>query len=476
MSGKSIAIIGGGVAGATTAVHLAELGVNVTLIEKGAGLVNGPPICHLHAGGNLYREISTEQCIELLIQSINTLRMFPHTINHRPTVVAIPVNDRGEPQDLIPRLEQIRDVYQQLVEQDAANEVLGSVEQYFQTFSKSQLLSLKGKVQPQHIDTIQDWLIPFANQVDLDKIKYPVIAVQEHGWSVFRLGASASLALDKLSNCEVKLNSAVESISATDQGWQISYRQAGQLEVLDVDYLINAAGFKTGVIDDMVEQPRQRLVEFKAAYVTQWTENRYQWPEVIFHGERGTPNGMAQLTPYADNHFQLHGMTKDITLFEGGLAQSSAATSQPQLPAALENKQQTGWQEEVVTQRTERAIDFVARLLPEFGQAQCAGTPLFGVQQIPGNDDTLRAADVSFSGERYARLEIVKGSSALEGAMTLVKEWQLVADLDEYQHKTIEQLHPVTLSLNLAQVERTAIDTAEQRGYPASLARYFGHA
>ena len=68
-----IAIIGGGIAGATTAVHLAELGMDITLIEKSASLVCGPPICHLHAGGNLYREISTQQCIELLKQSIDTV-------------------------------------------------------------------------------------------------------------------------------------------------------------------------------------------------------------------------------------------------------------------------------------------------------------------------------------------------------------------------------------------------------------------
>lgn len=45
-----IAIIGGGIAGATAAVHLGELGLNVVLMEKSAGLVSGPPICHLHAG------------------------------------------------------------------------------------------------------------------------------------------------------------------------------------------------------------------------------------------------------------------------------------------------------------------------------------------------------------------------------------------------------------------------------------------
>lgn len=53
LTGSRVAIIGGGIAGATAAVHLAELGIDVTLIEKGASLVSGPPICHLHAGGNL---------------------------------------------------------------------------------------------------------------------------------------------------------------------------------------------------------------------------------------------------------------------------------------------------------------------------------------------------------------------------------------------------------------------------------------
>lgn len=52
-----IAIIGGGIAGATAAVHLGELGLNVLLMEKGAGLVSGPPICHLHAGKSLSRNL-----------------------------------------------------------------------------------------------------------------------------------------------------------------------------------------------------------------------------------------------------------------------------------------------------------------------------------------------------------------------------------------------------------------------------------
>ncbi|EDQ02061.1 hypothetical protein [Shewanella benthica] len=41
-----------------------------------------------------------------------------------------------------------------------------------------------------------------------------------------------------------------------------------------------------------------------------------------FYGERGTPQGMAQLTPYPDGYFQLHGMTQDITPFNNGLVAS----------------------------------------------------------------------------------------------------------------------------------------------------------
>jgi flavin-dependent dehydrogenase len=72
-----IAIVGGGVAGSSIALYLGQLGLNVTLFEKESSLVSGPPFCHLHAGGNLYREISDKQCVKLLKQSIDFLRFYP---------------------------------------------------------------------------------------------------------------------------------------------------------------------------------------------------------------------------------------------------------------------------------------------------------------------------------------------------------------------------------------------------------------
>lgn len=71
MKQHSIAIIGGGVAGSSCALYFGKIGLDVTLFEKNSTLISGPPWCHLHAGGNLYREISDEQCIALLRQSID---------------------------------------------------------------------------------------------------------------------------------------------------------------------------------------------------------------------------------------------------------------------------------------------------------------------------------------------------------------------------------------------------------------------
>lgn len=74
------------------------------------------------------------------------------------------------------------------------------------------------------------------------------------------------------------------------------------------------------------------MVEFKAAYLAKWENSSGCWPEVIMHGVRDTPHGMAQLTPYSDKYFQIHGMTKEITLFENGLAKTNKGSSMPNLP------------------------------------------------------------------------------------------------------------------------------------------------
>eukprot|EP00291_Cryptomonas_curvata_P013469 CAMPEP_0172185028 /NCGR_PEP_ID=MMETSP1050-20130122/19926_1 /TAXON_ID=233186 /ORGANISM="Cryptomonas curvata, Strain CCAP979/52" /LENGTH=93 /DNA_ID=CAMNT_0012858937 /DNA_START=162 /DNA_END=440 /DNA_ORIENTATION=- len=85
-----IGIIGGGVAGATIAELLSRIpGIHVTLIEKAGALAQGPPFCHLHAGGFLYAlQIPLEEALSLLSDSLLFARWFPGAIIARPTFVA----------------------------------------------------------------------------------------------------------------------------------------------------------------------------------------------------------------------------------------------------------------------------------------------------------------------------------------------------------------------------------------------------
>jgi len=480
---QKVAIIGGGISGSTAALTLAQKGLEVTVFERNASLISGPPICHLHAGGNLYREISQQQCLTLLRQSIDTVRLFQHTLNVRPTVIAVPITDPGSPSAMIPRLKVIQAAYQTLVDQDQNNQVLGDPSEYYKLYSCQELEAMKERNQPVTPASLDDWMVPFAQQVDLDKMKFPVVVVQEYGWSVFRLSASANLALASFDNCALRLNTSVTNIAQQNNQWRVSYSCAksacsepssGEDEPITTevfDYLINACGFETGTVDDWVQAPRQRLVEFKAAYVTHWPVCDQLWPEVIFHGPRGTPQGMAQLTPYPNGHFQLHGMTEEITLFSDGLVASCEQSSQPSLPSRLKRKVKQGWSKQELVERSEKAIAHMSQFIPGFKSAQVAGKPLYGAQQIPGESVTLRAADVSFAGCNYARMEVVKGSSALDASVKIFEQmqksnWLISADDAEPIASPIHQLCA-------EQIERKAEQLANLRGYPAVLAQSF---
>lgn len=459
-SGKRVAIIGGGVAGSTVALYLAKQGLSVSLFEKNDNLVSGPPICHLHAGGNLYRELSQQQCLDLLVQSIDFVKFFPATVNKRPTVIAVPKNDDGTPESLLPRLELLRESYLQLVKANPANQVLGSPEDYFHEFSFAQLKALASLEAPTKPSTIDEWLIPFAKHADLNKLKYPVYVVQEYGLSLFRVAASVELSSDNLENLDIQTGRCIQCVSQLGDGYRLQFENGHEAHF---DFVINACGFRTGIIDDQLKLSRKRLVEFKAAYVTQWQSHENEkWPEIIFHGKRGTPQGMAQLTPYPGGYFQLHGMTKNITLFNEGLVQSTSESAQPQLPQNLINKVDKGWSLEVQTQRACNAIQHLSQYIPCFETAQPAGTPLYGAQQIPGNDPSLRAADVSFEGERYARLEIVKASSALLAGKKIAEKWfGIPAATGNDVDSIIEDVDAI---------EARAKQIAMSRGYPEELA------
>ena len=465
-----IAIIGGGVAGATTAQVLGAMGLDVTLFEREQSLVNGPPFCHLHAGGNLYPDISDAQCVTLLRQSIDFLRFYPHVVDYRPTVVALPAYCTNRTANLLPRLELLKKEYEALIQKDRANEVLGKSEAYYKLYEREALEKLSTLTPVEKPKTHDEWMIPVANELDFDKVQFPLILVQEYGLNLFRLGASAALALEKSEHVALHYETSVTDIEKKDNSWEVSYTKADKTEAEHFDYIINAAGFRTGKIDDMIGVECERMVEFKAAYVSYWEkEQTHLFPEIIFHGERGTPRGMGQFTPYPQGYFQLHGMTKEITLYEDGLVANTAQSCQPQLGDNFIEKIESQWSEEETRTRTQSAIKHLSEFIPAFHTATVGSKPLFGAQQIPGDDPSLRVAEVSFPTEKYARCEIVKVSSVLDMIARIIDDLIRLSYIEKSTH--IPKTYTHSGKTQEREINQKAEEICVLREYPKALGK-----
>ncbi len=467
----NIAIVGGGVAGASIALYLGQLGLNITLFEKETSLVNGPPFCHLHAGGNLYREISDKQCVTLLKQSIDFLRFYPFIVDYRPTVIVIPTSDSGTPAALLPRLELLKREYEALIKDDPNNKVLGQSSDYYRLYTQEQIESLKKQPIVNKPKTLDEWMIPVAKNIDLNKVQFPLIMVQEYGLNLFRLAAGATLALEQIENVTLRTKTTVTNVqeNSSHDGWNITYNKGDKSHQKNFDYLINAAGFRTGKLDDMLGAPCKGMVEFKAAFVSKWKEcSDILFPEIIFHGERGTPQGMGQFTPYPNGYFQLHGMTNNITLYEDGLVANTKLSCQPKLGQNFIKKIEKSWSKEEVDQRTKSAIKHLSQFIPEFSKAKVGSGPLFGAQQIPGDDPTLRVAEVSFPTKRYARCEIVKVSSVIDMIDAITKQLIELGYIDASVYGKRNFAH---LSyLNEDNIKQYAQLLCKERDYPIALA------
>ncbi len=446
-----VAIVGGGIAGCGVALALQRLGIDFVLFEKRSSLVSGPPMCHLHAGGNLYPDIDDAQRLQLLQESLQLMRLFPQAIDYRPTIIAVPKRDSNDPKELAKRARTLQKEYAKLCQKDPSFCLLGDPKEYLKEYDKASLLALASRSQPTSPRCSDDWMIPFAKEVDLELLKFPVLLVQEFGLNVFRIAATAKILLH---NADIRLNTKVTHIQK-ENTYRLCFIQNGKSYQEEFDYLINAAGFESGSIDEELGYHRERFVEFKAAYVTSW-QSPYRWPEVIFLGTRGTKEGMGQFTPYAGGYFQLHAMSEDITLFKDGLAKSKTSP-QPQLNRRFLAMIEDNWPKETIQERTKRAIMHLSYFLPNFKEAIPAAKPLYGAQQIPGSDPSLRAAEVSFE-KKYARCEIVKASSIVAMAQAIVENMGIAQPIPIDSPKVDPKL-----------LDKEAQNIAKERGYPESM-------
>ncbi|MBN2617217.1 MAG: FAD-dependent oxidoreductase [Spirochaetales bacterium] len=461
-----VGIIGGGISGTVTALQLANNGKDIILFEQNNSIINGPPFCHLHAGGNLYPDISDEQCRILMKQSIEMARLFPQSIDERPTLISIPRTEKLEPNEIKRRLTMLVGFYKQLIDEDRGNEILGQVDDYFKMYDIIDLRNLSKKPRVEYPKSLDDWLCNAIKVIDYSKLKMPLFMVREYGWNLFRLAAHAQLALESSEYCDLKTETKVTKIEdvrgkSLDHNWTIF----ADKKVYKVKYLVNSAGYKADSIEKTFNFNTESLIEFKAAYISKWDKNPGLLPEIIFHGERGTPNGMAQLTPYSGNYYQIHGMTNEITLFEGGLIKNK--TAKGFFNKKILKKLNGEWKKREIYSRTRKAIKFVARFVPSFKFAKVGGPPMFGAQQIVGNDSSLRVAEVSFPEKFYARSEIIKASSALTVANKIVND---VLQEDPTFTSKRNTGNPLLESVLKEEIDHLAKEISTKRGYSETMA------
>ena len=465
-----VGIIGGGVSGVVISLQLAELGIDHVLLEQKESVVNGPPFCHLHAGGNLYPDISDEQCRILMKQSIEMARLFPQSIDERPTLITVPKTEKYQVDRIENRLEMLVEYYTKLIEEDPTNVVLGAPDDYYKVYSQDDLDAFVKRPTIKYPNLSDEWMTNAAKLIDYSQLKMPLFLVQEYGWNFFRLGAQAQLALNITDKCTLKLNTEVENVKdVRNQGLGYNWELITKDTIYRVNYLVNSCGFRTGKFDECIHLDVERLVEFKAAYVSKWQSIQGLIPELVFHGKRGTQHGMAQLTPYRDDYYQIHGMTENITLFENGLVKTKANCAQPEFDEDIKRKLNDGWQEDEIKVRTNKGIDYIAKFVPSFTSATVGGPPLYGAQQIPGSDVNLRVGEVNFPTQFYARSEIVKASSALAVANQIIDN--MVEEKIILSTPVKPNNNSLLDSISKNNIDKLAEEIAEARGYPKALAR-----
>jgi 2-polyprenyl-6-methoxyphenol hydroxylase-like FAD-dependent oxidoreductase len=221
----SIAILGGGVAGATLAIKLSDSGLPSVLFERGGSLVNGPPMCHLHAGGCLYREIPTQDCLTLLRQSIDTLKCFKYSANLRPTLITVPVRDSGSPETILARMETITAEYARLVLSDPSNQVLGPPADYYRVFTREQVEKLRTRELDRIPQSAEEWMVAPSKYLDLDKFKFPFVLVNEYGLSSMRVAAYTNLLLARTPLCELLTQTEVTNLQRVGNKWLVTYME-----------------------------------------------------------------------------------------------------------------------------------------------------------------------------------------------------------------------------------------------------------
>ena len=199
---KIILIIGGGISGCVAALELSKNpNYIIHLYEKTDTLLNGPPYCHLHAGGFLYPEMLINDCQELLHDSILFANAFPDCLLKRPTIIAYNVNSKFSTDKLLYKAKLLQYIYY-----SKKQYIFGPPHSYYAFYNKNDILFAKqfGKFE-NTINAYHDqYVLKFVELLeDINSIKYPLISVCEFGIDQDKFKKNIINKLESTSNIKI---------------------------------------------------------------------------------------------------------------------------------------------------------------------------------------------------------------------------------------------------------------------------------
>lgn len=440
VGGQKIAIVGGGIAGVMAAVKIAqEIDTEIHLFEKNNHLLQGGPWCHLHAGGMLYPMISKDDALELLYDSLNFALFFQESMIHSPCIVAYRQESNYSPSKLLSRCMLMESKYSEWSKQHDHALPLGTTDSYFAMYTRENVEYFKnnGKfektIHPFHDPYVETFCKLIKN---IDDIKYPFVSVRESIIDMDMAKSKLKLLLSMYSNVHIHTNTLVSNISKeynqnNNVLYHLTYNENDTNCFITTEFLINAAGFESkqllsnnryftnkimyknlSYMFHHIKSSTDEQIECKASFIINIKSFPYTKyvPEIAIIGERGTQNGMIQITPTKHkNHFQIHAMMENSSLIH---------------EITFDNQSEFYF-------RTHKAIQHVYKVFPDFYDAQTSHLePLWGIQRTVGKDHTKRTSNLIFEHHTsYAEIQLVKGISSVSLATLLTK--RLKTHLDQ---------------------------------------------
>ena len=273
-----ISIVGGGIAGCSIALELSKDKTNNITIYEQNELLNNEHYCHAHYG-LLYPDISKEELVQLTKETMMFIEAYPEAILYRPTIIAYNVKSKYSVKELQERC--------LIVEKTT------KVSPFFKKYTYDDFFNLPTESYLDYFDSyVYNTLKFIKNSEFVSSIKFPFVCVKEYGIDYTILRNSIMNKILKTNN--IKIINEQKEMNA------IPYTNP----IPCTNPIVIIATGSYGKVN----------VETKGSFTVHLNNSVEYLAEFVIIGERGTENGMFQVTPIRYNKLVIHKMSEEGSL------------------------------------------------------------------------------------------------------------------------------------------------------------------